>query len=187
MQHFVKKYSLTTSVLVFVLFSLFNPIKTLADHCDASAPLHCINSQNGVLTCVLSERICRLSAGTISNQPLSQVQTNTPQNPTQVQNPPTPIQTTSSGGGGTLVNPLRAKSIPELLGIILQGLVQIGSIILVLALVWVGFLFVVAQGKEEKIREARGALMWTVIGGLVLLGAQAIASLIQATVNALQP
>ncbi len=98
---------------------------------------------------------------------------------------PTPSNSNSAGQDQVLVNPLRAGSIPELLAIVLQGLVQIGSIILVLMLVWVGFQFVVAQGNEEKIRGAREALMWTVIGGLVLLGAQAIATLIQATVNAL--
>lgn len=101
----------------------------------------------------------------------------------QTQTPPT--QNSTAGGQGTLVNPLRATTIQQLLGIILGGLVQIGTIILVLMLVWVGFLFVFAQGNEEKVREARTALMWTVIGGLVLLGARAIATLLEATVNAL--
>ncbi len=87
--------------------------------------------------------------------------------------------------GGTLVNPLNAKTIQELLAIVLKGIVQIGSIIIVLALVWVGFLFVFAQGNEEKVKSARAALMWTVVGGLVLLGAQGIAMVLQSTVDAL--
>jgi hypothetical protein len=93
--------------------------------------------------------------------------------------------TAATAGGGTLTNPLNAGSIPELLAIVLKGIVQLGSIVLVLMLVWVGFLFVMAQGNEEEVRSARSALMWTVIGGLVLLGAQAISMLIQSTVNAL--
>jgi hypothetical protein len=68
---------------------------------------------------------------------------------------------------------------------VLKAVVQIGSILLVLALVWVGFLFVMAQGAEEKIRDARGALVWTVIGGMLLLGARAISEVIQATVQTL--
>ncbi len=96
----------------------------------------------------------------------------------QASNPP-------SGGGATLENPLRAGSLPELLTIVLEAVVQIGSILLVLALVWVGFLFVMAQGAEEKIRDARGALVWTVIGGMLLLGAKAISEVIQATVQTL--
>ncbi len=52
-------------------------------------------------------------------------------------------------------------------------------------LVFVGYEFVAAQGAPEKIKEARGMLLWTVVGALVLLGAQAIAMGIQATVTAL--
>ncbi|MGB4076431.1 MAG: hypothetical protein WBK28_01870 [Minisyncoccia bacterium] len=84
-----------------------------------------------------------------------------------------------------LKNPLNADSLQELLTVILRALVSIGSILLVLALVWVGFLFVFAQGQEEKIRDARNALMWTVVGGLLLLGAEAIALVIEATVGQL--
>ncbi len=52
-------------------------------------------------------------------------------------------------------------------------------------LVFVGFKFVVAQGSDTKISEARNMLLWTVIGALVLLGAQAISMGIKATVQAL--
>ena len=50
-------------------------------------------------------------------------------------------------------------------------------------LVYVGFLFVAARGNEEKISSARSALVWTVVGGLILLGASAISAVIQATVG----
>lgn len=68
---------------------------------------------------------------------------------------------------------------------VLRAVVTLGSILLVVAIVWVGAQFVFAQGQEEKIRDARNALMWTVIGGLVLLGAEAISIVIQATVSTL--
>lgn len=86
---------------------------------------------------------------------------------------------------GVLVNPLRANSLPELLGVILSALVELGSIALVLALVWVGFLFVKAQGNEGEIKNARKALYNVVIGGLLLLGAGAIAAVLRATVESL--
>ena len=86
---------------------------------------------------------------------------------------------------GTLQNPLTASSLPDLLNTILGAVVKIGGVLLVLALVWVGFLFVAAQGSEEKIRDARSALVWTVVGGLILLGAQAISLAVQATAAAL--
>jgi hypothetical protein len=51
--------------------------------------------------------------------------------------------------------------------------------------VYIGFLFVTAQGNETKIKNARGYLFTTIIGALILLGAEAIAQGIQATVAAL--
>lgn len=89
-----------------------------------------------------------------------------------------------SNAGG-LTNPLGFSTIPEFLTAILGLVIKIGGIVIVLMLVYIGFLFVTAQGREEKIKEAREALMWTVIGALILLGAQAIQLGIQATVSAL--
>jgi len=86
----------------------------------------------------------------------------------------------------TLINPLGAgTNLMTLLGQILSFVVNIGSIIIILMLVYVGFKFVVAQGSETKLTEAKKALLWTVVGALILLGAEAISIGIQATVSAL--
>lgn len=68
---------------------------------------------------------------------------------------------------------------------ILNFVVNIGTVVVILMLVYVGFLFVVARGVPGKIEEARKALLWTVVGALILLGAKAIAIGIQATVQAI--
>jgi hypothetical protein len=96
-------------------------------------------------------------------------------------------QTTSnSGGNTTLINPLKAgTSLESLLSEILTFVVRIGTIVIVLMVIYSGFKFVMARGEPGKISEAREALMWTVVGALILLGAQAIASAIQATATAL--
>ncbi len=87
---------------------------------------------------------------------------------------------------GMLQNPLNnINSLPALLHALLQAVVELGSIILVLMLVWVGFLFVTAQGNPEEISKARSALVWTLIGGMILLGAEAISQVVQSTVQAL--
>ncbi|HEY4489493.1 MAG TPA: pilin [Candidatus Paceibacterota bacterium] len=87
--------------------------------------------------------------------------------------------------GETLVNPLKADSLEDLLSLVLKAAVRIGTIILILMFVWVGFLFVAARGSEEKLRTARTAFFWTVIGGLILLGAEGIARVIQSTADTL--
>lgn len=92
--------------------------------------------------------------------------------------------TVSSGG---LVNPLKdVDTLPEFLKAILGGVVQIGTIILIMMLVYVGFLFVAARGNAEKLQGAKSALVWTVIGGLILLGATSIQLVIEGTVNSLR-
>jgi hypothetical protein len=91
-----------------------------------------------------------------------------------------------SGGNNVLVNPLKnISSLSGLLGAVLGAAVQLGTIILILAFVWIGFQFVRAQGKPAEIDKAKTALLWTCIGGLILLGAQALSSVIQSTVSSL--
>jgi hypothetical protein len=196
MLHFVKQ---SPQLAVFLLLALFCLISIAsptyaADQCAGEtneADAACSAITGNTVCCVVQgqDNSCQTLPACVTLQANAASPTLTqPSTPTPALVTPTTVQQPGSiaaEGEGVLVNPLRAGSIPDLLRIVLKGLVQIGSIILVLALVWVGFLFVVAQGNEEKIRDARGALMWTVIGGLVLLGAQGIATLIQATVNAL--
>ncbi|MFA5998004.1 MAG: hypothetical protein WC814_01265 [Candidatus Paceibacterota bacterium] len=92
----------------------------------------------------------------------------------------------TSGQNVTLINPLKGgASIESFLRSILAFVVRIGSIIVILMLVLVGYKFVTAQGEPGKISEARQMLLWTVVGALILLGAQAIATGIEATMQAL--
>ncbi|MDB4992095.1 MAG: hypothetical protein JWL75_340 [Parcubacteria group bacterium] len=86
-----------------------------------------------------------------------------------------------------LVNPLKFKSLPDLLNAVLVAAIKLGTILLTLALIYTGFLFVSARGNEEKISKARTTLMYTIIGGLIILGATAISTVIQSTVTALTP
>ena len=100
-------------------------------------------------------------------------------------NPPGGVSPGGNPGDG-LTNPLKdIDTLPEFLNAILGGIVQIGTIILIMMLVYVGFLFVAARGNAEKIQGAKSALLWTVIGGLILLGATAIQLVIEGTVNSL--
>jgi heme/copper-type cytochrome/quinol oxidase subunit 2 len=68
---------------------------------------------------------------------------------------------------------------------ILGFVIQIGAIVVVLMLVYVGFIFVTARGEPAKLTTARQAFLWTLIGALILIGAQAISIGICQTTNAL--
>lgn len=117
-------------------------------------------------------------------QPLSvEAQRTNPTPPT----PTTPIESGSCGSSGGLTNPLNGVcSLTDFLKAILKGVTDIGTIILIMMLVYVGFLFVAARGNAEKLQSAKSALVWTVIGGLILLGATAIQLVIEGTVNSLR-
>ncbi len=119
----------------------------------------------------------------LSLAPAATAQITTPPNPpgTVLTTPPNP-----SGSNITLINPLQGGgNLQSFLLNILDFVILIGTIIVILMMVFVGYKFVAAQGKEAEIREARSALLWTVVGALILLGSKAIALGIEATVQAL--
>ncbi|PIR68970.1 hypothetical protein COX93_03400 [Candidatus Nomurabacteria bacterium CG_4_10_14_0_2_um_filter_30_12] len=86
----------------------------------------------------------------------------------------------------TIENPLGSTN--TLIGLvkkILEGAVKIGMPVIVLAIIYSGFLFVAAQGNSEKLNEAKRSLIYTLIGAAILLGSWTIAQLIADTVKAL--
>jgi hypothetical protein len=84
---------------------------------------------------------------------------------------------------GKIDNPIAAKDFTELLALVLKVIVSIGLPIIVIAIIWVGFKYVLAQGNDKKISEAHAAFKWVMIGAAIVLGSQAIVSIIQNTVN----
>jgi hypothetical protein len=85
-------------------------------------------------------------------------------------------------------NPIKyggITTIPELLLALVDLVFLIGVPIIVICIIYAGFLFVSAGDNESQIAKAKMVFMWTVIGALVLLGAKAIAMAIQETVLSL--
>jgi hypothetical protein len=84
-----------------------------------------------------------------------------------------------------LKNPLAATSVSEVMLSFFKILVELGAVIVTLAIIYAGFLFVMARGNPEELKKAKSTLFWTIIGSLVLLGAQVIASIIENTIKKL--
>ena len=99
--------------------------------------------------------------------------------------------TPPGGGGGTppvkIVNPFRGgDTLFALLRTVINDiLLPIGGVLAVLAFIYSGFLYVMAQGNETKLKTAHQALLYTSIGTAVLLGAWVLASVICNTNGAL--
>ena len=85
-----------------------------------------------------------------------------------------------------LINPLKFKSILDLLTALLNVIVQVGIPLIALAIVYSGFLFVKAQGNDSQLSEAKKTLYWTIIGAAIVLGALVISQVINTTVTNLK-
>ena len=91
--------------------------------------------------------------------------------------PPIDIKITNPLKGGT-------DSIPVLLEkIISEALLPIGAVVVVVMIIYAGFLYVTAKGKPEDITKAKDALLYAAIGAGILLGARVLAGAIKATVT----
>jgi len=89
-------------------------------------------------------------------------------------------------GGSPLQNPLKYRTIPEFLAAVLKVIAEIALPILVLFLVYVGFLFVTARGNPEELNRAKRYFLWAIVGSLIILGASMLSIAIQNTVKDIQ-
>jgi len=67
---------------------------------------------------------------------------------------------------------------------ILNMVIVISIPIVVLFIIYAGFLYVTAQGNPEKLQVANRSLMYGVIGGVIIIGSVAILQIVENTVNA---
>lgn len=74
--------------------------------------------------------------------------------------------------------PIEKMSIAALLKMILGAILDLAIPIIVLAIVYVGFLFVKAQGNDGELTKAKEALTWVLIGTAVVIGSNAAYNII---------
>lgn len=86
-----------------------------------------------------------------------------------------------------LNNPLNDNfsSIPAFIAGALKALAMIALPIISLFLVLSGFMFVTAQGNQEKLNTAKNNFLYVIVGALLILGAWIIATLIAGTISQL--
>ena len=92
---------------------------------------------------------------------------------------------TNDGNSTELFNPLKnTTTIPEFLLKVIDVLLVFALPLIILYIMYAGYLFVTAQGTPAKVSEARSALLWAVVGGVIVLGAKIIVEVIQGTITA---
>lgn len=82
-------------------------------------------------------------------------------------------------------NPLGSnlKDIPTFIKKVIEIVLSVGIPLLALAIIYSGFLFIEAQGNKDKLEKAKKAILYTLIGGVLLLGAFVISEAIINTVE----
>jgi len=99
---------------------------------------------------------------------------------------PTGIRNPGAGGSIKLENPLAFNSIGEFVAGALQALVVIALPIVGFFILLSGFLFISARGNKDQLAKAKTNFMWVIAGAILILGAWALAQLIEGTVNQLR-
>lgn len=90
--------------------------------------------------------------------------------------------------GSSYKNPITYGGITDLSSLLLalvDLIFLIGVPIIVVFVIYSGFLFVSAGDNESEVGKAKTVFIWTIIGALVFLGAKAIALAIQGTITSL--
>ena len=88
--------------------------------------------------------------------------------------------------GVQIKNPLEADNISELFRALIDIVLVFAVPIIVFFIIYAGFLYVTARGNEGTIEKAHRALLYALIGGLLILGARVLIDVVQGTVDCVQ-
>ena len=94
-----------------------------------------------------------------------------------------PVGTPPATTNVKLDNPIKINDIEELLQAILTIVIGLATPIIVFFIIYAGFLYVTARGNPEQIKQASQALTYSVIGGVIILGSLAIATIVGTLVS----
>ena len=101
-----------------------------------------------------------------------------------------PVRTPSADTGSnptyvTIESPLRAQSIQALFIDLINVVLVFATPIIVFFIIYAGFLYVTARGDTGQVGKATNALLYAVIGGVLILGAFVILRIIEGTVRSI--
>jgi hypothetical protein len=95
------------------------------------------------------------------------------------------LTTPNNGNNAVLNNPLDSSisSIPAFFVAIINILMIFAIPFIVFFIIYAGFMYVTARGNAETIKKAHNALLYALIGGLLILGSRTLLTIITNTVE----
>ncbi len=78
-----------------------------------------------------------------------------------------------------LENPLKFDNFEDFLTAILEVIIILATPIVIFFIIYAGYLYVTARGNASQIEQATRALTYAIIGGVLIIGAVAIAEIVK--------
>lgn len=82
-----------------------------------------------------------------------------------------------------LPNPIQAPTLTALFTALLEIVMIVAMPIVAFFIIYAGFLYVTARGNVQTIEQAHRALLYAVIGGVLVLGGNVLIQIIDSTVS----
>lgn len=79
---------------------------------------------------------------------------------------------------GPIPNPVQSGQLENVLEGIVRFVIRVGIPVLVFFVILTGLMFVLAQGNEQKLQQARTMFYWVLLGGGIILGSATIAQMV---------
>jgi hypothetical protein len=86
-------------------------------------------------------------------------------------------------GSEEFVNPIKFSSITDMLVAIINVVIIMSIPVIIFFLILAGFHYVTAQGNPEKLKVASQSLLYSIIGGVIILASIAIMTIIKSVVG----
>lgn len=95
-----------------------------------------------------------------------------------------PVRTGDPGGAvpeinASIPNPTGINSLSELFYKIINFVISISYAVVAFFLILSGFKFVAAQGSEDKLKDAKDTFKYTIVGAVLVIGAQVIVEVVK--------
>lgn len=79
-----------------------------------------------------------------------------------------------TGGVVSLDNPIKAKTVPELIGNIIQAALGVMGGLTLLMVIWGGSTWLTAAGSPEKISAGKNTMVWALLGAILVVSSYII-------------
>jgi uncharacterized membrane protein len=89
----------------------------------------------------------------------------------------------AQGSPGQFASPIGPQNFSGIINAIVDVVIEVGIVVIILAIIYSGYLFVTAQGNDEKISTAKKTFYYVIIGTIILLGARQLSVVLQNTAS----